>query len=104
MSNTVTTGKNTVTVVFDGSTAFDLCNTLGMTTGGVRLSSIMFYPNAADDVAIVRDGSATGTIIWKFKDVAGSGGQAIFEGGKDCMPYVKGTEGVASAMMIFHIL
>lgn len=99
MANTVTKNGNVVSVAFDGAAAFDLADNLGAPY--VRLRKIVIYPNAANDVFTVRDGSATGPIICKCKDTTGGGRDFDFPG-LPYKPYVKGDEAPASGVISFH--
>lgn len=98
MANTITPGANVVSVAFDHTTDFDLATYLGVPR--VDLIKMVFYPNAANDVCIVRQGSATGAILWKYKDTAGSGKSEDFHE-LPCKPYVKGDEAASGAMISF---
>ena len=87
MANTVTVGANLVSVVPDGSTAFDLA-TIYPFKDGINLRAIIFQPSAANDVLQVRDKNASGATIWPGnKDVSG-GGQVIYYDGKSYRPYI----------------
>ena len=107
MANTVTYAKpaNTITIVFDGSTAWDLgCY--------YRISSFEFFPNTNNDVITVRNGSATGAIVFKQR-VSGTTGVSDqrksyehgYDGkGRNIWPYVKGDEVSASSTLVVKYL
>jgi len=62
--------KGFINVTFDGATAWDVTTGSGLTNdlpNGVRVRSIQIIPAATDDVFTVRDGGATGIIIYKGK-------------------------------------
>jgi hypothetical protein len=86
-ANTVIKTGSTVSVVPDGSTAFDLCAQAGVPSP-VYLEAIIFKPSAANDKIQVRDGSATGAIMWPNNlDVLG-GGQVVYYNGVAKKPYI----------------
>lgn len=89
--NTATRTGNTVSVVLDGSTNFDLATVSG-SPSPVQLEAIVFKPSAANDYIQVRDVSASGAIIWPANvDVLG-GGQVIYFGGLARKPYIVAAE------------
>lgn len=99
MANVVTHTGNRITVIFDGSTNFDLCDYLGVNE--VSLKKIKQLAVAANDTLTVRDGSTTAVEIYgPFKDVTGSGLIEYFEG-ESCKPFVKGSEATASSKAQF---
>lgn len=90
-ANNPTKTDNTVSVVLDGTTAFSLCATSGVPTP-VFLEAIIFKPSAANDYIQVRDGGASGAIIWPANvDVTGAG-QVLYYNGLPRKPYIVGTE------------
>jgi hypothetical protein len=107
MALTVVQGKHNVNVTLDGSTDFDMAATVvsgfSIMPDGVRLTSVQFYPNAAGDVCIIREGSATGVIIMKAKDVGGAGVHREFYPHFK-KPFIKGSEGISGSMVIFEFI
>jgi hypothetical protein len=102
-ANTVTKSGNFVTVVFDGSTDLDFATNATISLpNGCSLHSIMVRSNAANDVVKVRWGSATGTVIFDFKDILGGGGIKYFNG-VWCKPYLKGSEVSPNVEVIFQV-
>jgi hypothetical protein len=76
-ANTATKTGDTVSVVLDGSTSFELYSVTSVPPK-VYLQAIVFKPSAANDYIQVRSGSASGAIIWPANvDVTG-GGQAVY--------------------------
>ena len=71
---------------------------------GMYISSIAFLPSAANDVLVVRDGSATGVVIAKFKSIDGGPQIKYFSGEKVFRPYILYTDntisGTATAAMV----
>ena len=64
MALTVTHGPGITTITaHDGATDFDMATYF---PGGVKLTGVKFYPSAAGDIIVVRDGSTTGAILSKF--------------------------------------
>ena len=85
-ANTTIRSGNFIEIILDGSTDWDITTTVA--ANGVALKSIAFYPSAANDVLVVRDGSATGTRIFSGKDVGG-GGIIVYYDGIMAKPYIK---------------
>jgi len=80
-----------VTIVPDGSTNFDLQTVSGVPSV-VHLKEIIFQPSAANDKIQVRNGSATGSIIWPANlDVLGAG-QVLYFDGLLVNPYIVASE------------
>lgn len=77
--------------VLDGSTAFTLTAQTKVPTT-VLLESIVFKPSAANDKIQVRDGGASGAIIWPGNLDTVGGGQVIYYNGLPFKPYIVGTE------------
>lgn len=107
MANTVAYARsaNTITVVFDGSTAWDLgCY--------YRISSFEFIPSGNAQVITVRNGSATGAVVFKQQVSATTGAsdqrksyEHGYDGeGRNIWPYVKGDEVSAGATLIVKYL
>lgn len=58
--------------------------------GGLKVKSIKFFPSAANDILVVRDGSVTGPIMAKMKDTTGGGSADVgFGDGVWMYPYIK---------------
>lgn len=62
MANTVTAGQSGVTVVFDGSTAWDSST---LYPSGIDVDSLEFIPAVATDIISVRDTIDTGRVIFQ---------------------------------------
>ena len=77
-------GMTTITA-HDGATAFDIKTYF---PNGVELTGIKFYPSAAGDILVVRDGSATGAIISKFTGE----GKDVFSKPTTRFPYLKAAD------------
>ena len=90
MANVVEYGRRSFTVVPDGVSDFDITET--KFTNGIRLSAINFYPSAANDVLAVRDKTATGALIHKVKDTAGSGTREMMNVSLRVRPYIKASD------------
>lgn len=86
MANTVTYAPGKIHIVPDGATVYDSSLTF---PNGLRVSSIFFYPSAANDVLEVRHGSATGTVLTKLKAESGQVMEDHFTSYKKCKPYIK---------------
>ena len=69
-ANTVAYDESFISVILDGSTDWDSSLVF---TSGIRVAAITFYPNAVNDVLIIRNKTATGTFAFKCKDVLGGG-------------------------------
>jgi len=70
MALTIAGSKGFINVTFDGGTAWDVTSGSGLTNdlpNWVRVRSIQIIPAATNDVVTVRDGGATGIIIYKGK-------------------------------------
>ena len=96
MSNTTTVDGHVITITPDANTDWNLATDMPtFVNSGLRLKSIMFVPSAANDVIVVREGTATGaewlratcsgTTDVKFRPFAGSHGQRVF-------PYIDKTD------------
>ena len=79
-----TVGKNTMSVIPDDTLDMDTTDKMA---GGMLLKSIQFYPSAANDVLVVRDGSDSGAEMMHVKDVVGGGLVKYFD--TYCKPYIK---------------
>jgi hypothetical protein len=102
MPNTVTNGPgNVCTVVFDGATAWNP----GMQ---YRVLSFEFLPAANNDIITVRNGSATGPIVFKQRVSSTTGVADQRKGyeygyggtGMNITPYVVGNQVSASATLV----
>jgi len=81
MANVVTLDNGFITLVLDSNFVWSTDKvTAGRLIGmklddifpeGLQLNAIKFYASAANDVLVVRNGSATGPIISKLKSVTG---------------------------------
>ncbi len=101
MSNTITYGPNLISIAPDGSTAYDsTADGLNVFPKGLMIKAIKFKPNAANDVCLIRHGSATGPIICWMKDTAGSGVMDDTFGRTLYKPYLDGDEGVSGSTII----
>jgi len=79
MSVTVNTSGLFTQITPDGSSDWD-STTVPAFANGMRVKSILFYPSAANDVICIKEGSATGPVIFKAKDVEGRGLLIDFQG------------------------
>lgn len=91
MAATTTIKDGIITVVSDGSSEWSLVTALPQfEQTGIRLKGIKFFGSAANDILVVRSGSATGPIISKMKDVTPAGvADAFGDKGMWCKPYIK---------------
>jgi hypothetical protein len=108
MANTVVAGEGFLNITFDGATAFDITSaTLGLTNGarpnGIRAKSLQFIPAATDNILIVREGSASGPIIFKGKAADVYDHKVIQLSGKPQKLYVVGAEATATVTLIVEI-
>ncbi len=105
MPNTVKTGSNGVTIVFDGSTAWDSSS---LASSGMPVGSLEFKPVATDDICAVReDASATGRKIFDEKAATAYDNKikyfnATAESGRLYKLYVVGSEVTASCTLIIE--
>jgi hypothetical protein len=70
MALTIAGSKGFINVTFDGNLKWDVTSGSGLDNdlpNGVRVKSIQIIPAATNDVFTVRDGGATGIIIYKGK-------------------------------------
>lgn len=101
MANTVTRGTHGITIVFDGSTAWEYNDEA---TEGLVITSLMFVPTATDDTIKVREGgSATGRII--LQDTAATAYDSTIkyfnnDSYMKIKPYVVGNEVSAGVTLI----
>jgi hypothetical protein len=86
MANTITYAPGKIHIVFDGATAY---NSASVFSNGLRITGILFYPSAANDILEVRDGSATGTVISKLISASGGVVKEYFINGQTYKPYIK---------------
>lgn len=73
MALTIAGSKGFINVTFDGNLKWDVTSGSGLTNdlpNGVRVKSIQIIPAAADDIFTVRDGGASGIILYKGKATA----------------------------------
>lgn len=98
MANTPAKSGNVARVAMDGSSAFDLADYLGVPH--VRLRKVCLYPAATNDVFTVREGSATGPELFKYKDVTATGKDFDFPG-LPMRPYIKGDEAPNGGIISF---
>ncbi len=96
MANVITDSPGVITIAPDGSTDW-------VTIRPIIIKTVKFYPNAAGDICIIRDTSASGNIISKFKDGSGYGSHDPVFPDNPVIPCIKGTEGVnGSLVMIIY--
>lgn len=103
MANTVVSGAGAITVVFDGSTAWDSATSF---PAGLRVKSIQFVPAATDNVLTVRDGAASGVVLakWKAATAYDWKNKEYDDGGfYRRHVYVVGNEATATAMLIIGL-
>ena len=77
MSITVNTSGLFTQITPDGSSDWDSASAF---PDGMRVKSVLFYPSAANDVICIREGGATGPVIFQAKDVEGRGLLLDFQG------------------------
>jgi len=105
-STSISSDGSKVSIILDGSTDWNGA-TDGQMPRGRGLIAIKFFPSAANDVLVVRDGSATGPEIFHGKDVPGGGLADGTFGGLVSYPYIHasdctlGTPANARVIMIF---
>ncbi len=58
---------------------------------GLKVWSVLFYSSAANDVLCIKEGGDTGPIVFKAKDVDGSG-LLSYLAGNNIFPYIDGSE------------
>ena len=87
-------------VVLDGTNPFNLM-TQTKVPATVLLESIINQPPAANGKIQVRDGGATGALIWPGNSDILGGGQVIYYNGLPFKPYIVGTECTASSVVTF---
>ena len=108
MANTIVTGESFINITLDGATAFDITSaTIGLADGarvnGVRAKSLQFVPAATDNILTVREGSATGPIIFKCKAANAYDLKYLPLTGKPQKLYIAGNEATATVMLIVEI-
>jgi len=77
----------------DATTSYDSSTAL---PNGAYLTSIEFVPSAANDVMVIRHGSATGTVIAVFKSIDGGPQIIYFDGARVFRPYILYTDNTIS--------
>jgi len=103
MANTITTKENTIECLMDGSSDLSLATELSLSVP-IKIKRIDFIPTTANDSVVVRDGdSATGPVLWSFKDTAGSGHGIDYPEGYRCRPYIVGSEVTTGCEVIFAL-
>jgi len=90
MANTITYAPGKIHIVPDGATVYDSSTVF---LHGIRLTGILFYPSAANDVLEVREGSATGTVISKMFSTTGGTLKEAISSGMTYKPYIKAAAG-----------
>ena len=107
MALTILQGKNNVSVLMDGTTAFDISGTVGTGPASplawVRLCSIQYYAAGAGNILTVRDKSLTGVQICKMKDVTPAGVHREFTPHR-CTPVIVGNEATSGDLVIFEFV
>ena len=108
MANTVVVGESFINVTLDGATDFDIASaTLGLADGarvnGIRAKSLQFVPAATDNILTVREGSASGPVIFKCKAANAYDLKHLPLTGKPQKLYVTGNEATATVMLIVEI-
>ena len=84
---TKVTGGSVTTSLGGGITIYDLSTAAGVPSV-IYLEAIIFKPSAANDYIQVRNGSASGSIIWPTNtDVLGAG-QVLYYNGINLKPYI----------------
>ena len=77
----------------DATTSYDSST---LWTNGVYITSIEFVPSAANDVLVVRHGSASGVVIAAFKSIDGGPQIIYFDGKRVFRPYILYTDNTIS--------
>ena len=108
MANTVVVGDSFINVTLDGATAFDITSsTLGLADGarvnGIRAKSLQFVPAATDNILTVREGNASGPIIFKCKAANAYDLKYLPLTGKPQKLYIVDNEATATVMLIVEI-
>ena len=85
MANTITYAPGKIHVVFDGATIY---NSTSVFPDGLRITGILFYPSAANDILEVRDGAAAATVISKLISASGGVVKEYFINGQTYKPYI----------------
>lgn len=98
MANTIAYGKRTITVVFDGSTAYDAQQ-------DYRITSMRILPknSTSSCVLTVRSTSASGaTLTGRIEMTNDKDARQLLDFPDFCRPYVKGSEATSGVTMIIH--
>lgn len=85
MANTITYTSGIIHIVPDGATIYDSSSAF---PNGLRITGILFYPSAANDILEVRDGGASGTVIAKLNSVSGDVVKDYITTGLTYKPYI----------------
>ena len=101
MANTVTRGRSTIHIKFDGSTAYDHGE-------DICIVGIQLYATTSDHIITIRDLTTSGVPVAKFKfsdDVEQKevDWSSHPQGGKWCRPCVASADVSANVEAIFHI-
>ena len=104
MALTVKTGTNGLTIIFDGSTAWEYNDEA---PNGLRIESLEFKPTQTDDICVVReDGVLGGRIIFSEKAATAYDNKIKYfntENGKRYYkPYVVGAEFSNGGILIIN--
>lgn len=101
MALTITKGRNTINVVFDGATAWDSTTDY---PDGLSVESLEFKPAATDNVMTVREGSATGVRYFSAKAATAYDNKVKYfptaQSDKKLSLYVVGNEATTGGMLI----
>ena len=104
MALTIVKGRHTMSVVFDGSTAWDSGTDY---PDGFMIESMEFKPTATDDVMIVRELVSGGCAYFNEKAATEYDNKIKYfnteDSSKRFFPYVVGAEGSSGAMLILEL-
>ena len=105
-TTSISTNGSYISIILDGSTDWSGAVD-GLIPAGRALLGIKFFPSAANDILVVRSGSATGPEIFHGKDIQGGGLADNGFNGRITTPYIKasdctlGTPANARVMFVF---
>jgi len=103
MALTVKTGSHTISVLFDGATAWDSTTSY---PDGLVIESFEFKPTATDDIIIVREGVATGVQYFSEKAATAYDNKIKYFNTEDSQkrlkPYVVGNEATNGSLLIIQ--